>query len=162
MDIVSETFELFDKHVPHGHEAFMVLQAHLLVEMRLREFVCARISDPSLLKEIFDRNSPVSSGKGLTILARSLADRDEIPLSKEDIRWKAIGILNNLRNDLAHNLEPNSDSITQKMKNFIDAMGNKASDTESVNRHFRSCTLELVGYLGIHRDPADPSDFDTS
>ena len=123
MDTVSETFELFDKHVPHGQEAFLVVKAQLLVEMRLRDFVKARISDASLLKDVFCRDSPVRSGKGLIILARSLADRDEIKFSTDNVQWKAIDILNNLRNDLAHELEPNSESITKKMQNFIVAMG---------------------------------------
>jgi hypothetical protein len=42
-DDIAESFEFFDKHVPHGHEAFMVLKAHLLIERRLHEFVEARI-----------------------------------------------------------------------------------------------------------------------
>lgn len=160
MDTVSETFELFDKHVPHGHEAFVVLKAQLLVEMRLRNFVKARISDASLFEDIFSRDSPVRSGRGLIILARSLANRDEIQFPTDNIQWKAIDILNNLRNDLAHVLEPNSDSITQKMKNFIEAMGRESADTENLNQQFRSCTLILVGYLGLYCDPTVPSDFD--
>lgn len=160
MDTVFEIFELFDKHVPHGHEAFLVLKAQLLVEMRLRDFVKARISDASLLKDVFCRDSPVRSGKGLIILARSLADRDEIKFATDSVQWKAIDILNNLRNDLAHELEPNSESITKKMQNFIVAMGDESTDTGNLNQHFRSCTLLLFGNLGIFRDPAVPSDFD--
>lgn len=155
-----ETLELFDKHVPHGHEAFMVLKAHLLLEMRLRDFVRARINDASLLKEVFDRSSPLSGGKGLILLARSLASRDEIPLATNDVRWKAADILNNLRNDLAHALEPNSDSIIQKMKNFIEAMDEELRDISHLNQVFRICTFKLVSDLGIHLKPATPSDFD--
>jgi hypothetical protein len=116
MDIVTETFDLFEDHVPHGHEAFMVLQAHLLLEMRLRAFVKARITDDELLKEIFNRNSPVNGGKGLIIFSKSIASRDDIQLAACDISWKGVDMLNNLRNDLAHDLNPNSESIVQKIE----------------------------------------------
>lgn len=160
MDIVTETFDLFEEHVPHGHEAFMVLQTHLLLEMRLRTFVETRITDDALLKEIFNRNSAVNGGKGLIILARSIASRDDIQLAASDINWKGVDMLNNLRNDLVHDLKPNSESIVQKMKNFIGAMDEEVPSSNQLNAVFRICAFKLITAIGLHLKPAIPSDFD--
>ena len=41
----------FEKHVPYADAAFLVLKSHLVVEVRLLEFIKARVS-PQLFTEI--------------------------------------------------------------------------------------------------------------
>ncbi len=160
MNKFSETNDLFDRHVPHGELALTILKVHLLVEMHLTKFVSARLNDPNLLKMILDRNSPVKSGKALTLLARSLAHLDQIPLTVKDIHWDAIDKLNSLRNDIAHQLEPNAESFKQKIKSFIIAAGDDSPDMQNLNTNFRDCALLVFAFLDIARDPIVPSDFD--
>ena len=157
MDEVEKDLETFEKLVPHGEEAFMVLKAQLLAEHSLAQYVVARI--PSMAKEIEDRNSPVRSGLALILLAQALSLRDEIPPTCSEKLWPALKALNTLRNDLAHNLYPNTDKIISRMQEFVKLVsGEPVGPNENLNRSFRLSAQAIVAYLAIDRRPMTLAD----
>jgi hypothetical protein len=157
MSEVDRDLETFERIVPHGEEAFMVLKAQLLAEHSLAQYVIARV--PALAKEIEDRNSPVRSGLALILLAQALSLRDEIPPTCSDILWSSLKALNSLRNDLAHQLYPNNDRVTSRMQEFVRLVsGEPVIPNENLNKSFRLCAQMVVGYLAIDRRPLALSD----
>ena len=143
MDNLERDLETFEKLVPHGEEAYMVLKAQLLAEHSLSQYVLARV--PSMEKEIEDRNSPVRSGLGLILLAQALSLRDEIPPTCSEKLWPALKALNTLRNDLAHQLYPNTDTIISRMQNFVKLVsGEPVGPKENLNRSFRLSAQAVV------------------
>lgn len=154
---VEQDIELFEKLVPHGEEAFMVLKAQLLAEHSLAKYIAARV--PSFASEIEDRNSPLRSGLALILLAQALSLRDEVPPTCSEILWPALKGLNSLRNDLAHSLYPNTDKIVNRMQQFVElVMGKPAAPNENLNRSFRLCAQTVIGYLAIDREPLTVAD----
>lgn len=157
MNEVEQDFETFEKLVPHGEEAFMVLKAQLLAEHSLAQYVAARV--PTMAKEIEERNCPVRSGLPLILLAQALSLRDEIPPACSEKLWPALKALNSLRNDLAHNLYPNTDKITNRMQDFVKLVsGESVAPNENLNRSFRLCAQAVIGYLAIDRRPMTIAD----
>lgn len=157
MNEVAQELDQFQKLVPHGEEAFMVLRVQLLAEHSLAQYVAARI--PSMVKEIEDRNSPVRSGLSLILLAQALSLRDEIPPTCSDILWPALKALNSLRNDLAHNLYPNTDKIVNRMQEFVKIVSGKpVAPSEDLNHNFRLHAQAVIGYLAIDRRPLTIAD----
>jgi hypothetical protein len=133
MNEIEHDLDQFDKLVPHGEEAFMVLKAQLLAEHSLSQYVITRI--PSMANEIEDRNSPMRSGLALILLAQALSLRDEIPPTCSEKLWPALKALNSLRNDLAHNLYPNTDKVVNRMQEFIKLVsGEPVASNENLNR----------------------------
>jgi hypothetical protein len=45
-------YDDFEKHVPHGDEAFMVLKAHLYMEVYLKEMISNRVNDNDLREKL--------------------------------------------------------------------------------------------------------------
>lgn len=147
-----QDLDQFEKLVPHGEEAFMVLKAQLLAEHSLSQYVTARV--PAMAEELEERNSPLRGGLALILLAQALSLRDEIPPTCSDKLWPALKALNTLRNDLAHNLYPNSDRVVSRMQEFIKIVsGEPVAPNENLNRNFRSCAQVVIGYLAIDRQP---------
>lgn len=160
MNEVEQDMDQFEKLVPHGEEAFMVLKAQLLAERSLWQYVSARV--PSMTKEIEDRNSPVRAGHALILLAQALSLRDEIPPTCSEKLWPALKVLNSLRNDLAHTLFPNTDKIANRMQEFIKLVSDEpAAPNENLNLSFRLCAQAVIGYLANDRDPLTIADTDT-
>jgi hypothetical protein len=152
MNEMEQDLRIFEELVPHGEESFMVLKAHLLAEHSLAQYVATRV--PSMVKEIEDRNSPVRSGLALILLAQAVSLRDEIPPACSDKLWPALKALNALRNDLAHNLFPNTDKVINRMKEFVHLVsGEPVTPRENLNRSFRHCAHAVIGYLAIDRHP---------
>lgn len=85
MDDFEIESERFQKLVPFGEEAFMVLRAHLIAERGVWQFIEARVQTPKVLEHLKDNNSPVRSGLGAILLAEALSTRDEIPPNFADI-----------------------------------------------------------------------------
>lgn len=157
MNEVDQDLEQFENLVPHGEEAFMVLKAQLLVEHSLAQYVAARI--PSMVKDIEDRNSPLRSGLALVLLAQALSLRDEVPPACSEKLWPALKALNSLRNDLAHNLYPNTNKVISRMQEFVKLVsGEPVAPNENLNRSFRLCAQAVIGYLAIDRHPIAISD----
>ena len=152
MSDMEQDLKMFEELVPHGEESFMVLKAHLLAEHSLAQYVTTRV--PSIAKEIEDCNSPVRSGLALILLA-ALSLRDEIPPAYSDKLWPALKALNTLRNDLAHNLFPNTDRVINLMKVFVRLVsGEPVAPNENLSRSFHVCAQVVIGYLAIDRHPS--------
>lgn len=150
-----EAAQIFDSLVPHGDEAFMVLKAHLVAERALVAFVKARAPSPSFQKDsIQDKNSPCSSGLGLILLAEGLSLRDDIPQTHAHIVWPALKTLNGIRNQLVHELNPDSASVQKKMIKFIKAAVPEIEDSAcNLNQTFHACVKYVVALLAIDRKP---------
>jgi hypothetical protein len=159
MNEIEHDLRMFEELVPHGEESFMVLKAHLLAEHSLAQYVTTRV--PSMVKEIEDRNSPVRSGLALILLAQAISLRDEIPPACSDKLWPALKALNTLRNDLAHNLFPNTDKVINRMKEFVRLVsGESVAPNENLNRSFHVCAQVVIGYLAIDRHPMSIADIE--
>ena len=157
MNEMEHDLKAFEGLVPHGDEAFMVLKAQLLAEHSLAQYVCMRV--PSMAIEIEGRNSPVRSGLALILLAQALSLRDEIPPTCSEKLWPALKALNTLRNDLAHNLFPNTDRVIIRMQKFVQLVSDEpVSPKENLNRSFHLCAQVIIGYLAIDRHPLTLSD----
>lgn len=138
------------------HAAFLVLKTHLVVELHLLEFIRNRVSDA-----VFQDVSQPREGSYSVrlLLARALADRDEIPPQKQDVLWPALKQLGSLRNVVAHTLEPKGSSLADKMREFIarvDPEGefwNSKVGANELHREFRIAALSLTALLVIHREP---------
>lgn len=156
IDNVQKAAEQFESHVPYSSAAFLVLQAHLVVEVRLLEFIKARIS-PELFKEV--ERPREGSFQVRLLLARALAERDEIPPDNTHILWPALEQLGKLRNDVAHTLEHRGTSLADKMCDFVqkvdpsgELLGKSIPRTE-LHKTFRSAASYLNSLLAIQREP---------
>lgn len=156
MDNMQSALDQFESHVPYSSEAFMVLKAHLVIEMRLLEFIKARIS--SLLYEEIEKQREGAFQVRL-LLARALAERDEIPPDNQEILWPALAQLGRLRNDVAHLLEHKGTSLQDKMADFIrkvDPSGNifcNEIPANELHRSFHQAANYLNALFAIHCDP---------
>lgn len=90
-----EDFFRFWKHLPlqSADETLIVLKGHLLVEELLHSFCESAVPNPQFLHK--------SSFPQTVALARALDAGVKVP----DWAWGAVGMLNELRNMLAHKLE---------------------------------------------------------
>ena len=155
--ITSAEEEEFDRLVPHGEAAFVVLRAQLISEHSVAQYVAARV--PALAVELAGRNSPVRSGLALILLAQSLSLCDEIPPTCSHILWPALKKLNSLRNSLAHQLYPEEGNIDEQMRNFVRLVtGDDVKSDENLNQLFRLAAKMLVSYLAIDRKPLTMQD----
>lgn len=106
-------FERFMSHLPldSTDRVLVVLKGHLLVEEILREYVSAHVKHPKRL------NDARFSFHHCLCLARAFSNDD----SNEKL-WDSIEKLNNLRNKLAHSLEPKD--VDTKIKVFVELLSN--------------------------------------
>ena len=153
----------FEAHVPDSDAVFVILKAHLVLEVRLLEFIEARVS-PKLFMEI-DRPREGSFQVRL-LLARALAERDEIPPDNIDPLWAALEHLGRLRNDVAHTLEHRGTKLHDKMRAFIEKVFPDGTffsgpiEDKHLNIAFRSAAAYLNSLLAIPRRPLTFADVD--
>lgn len=151
----------FEAHVPCSDAAYLVLKAHLVVELRLLEFIKARTT-PELFKEIERQREGAFNVK--LLLARVLAERDEIPQDNANILWLALDKLGKLRNDVAHILVHKGTSLEDKMCDFVkivDPMGElfgQSIPAPDLLRSFRLAASYLNSLLTISCVPLLISD----
>lgn len=156
LDQIQAASEEFEANVPYSDAALLVLKAHLVVEVRLLEFIRARVSG-KLFEEI--ERPREGSFQVRLLLARALAERDEIPPDNTDILWSALGQLARLRNDVAHTLEHKGTALEDKMRAFVtkvDPSGDlfgKAVPSSHLHIVFRLAASYLNAMLAIPRDP---------
>ena len=133
----------------------MVLKAHLVAERALVAFVKARVPDPQFLKDsLQDKNSPCRSGLGLILLAEGLSLRDEIPQTYARLIWPALKTLNGIRNQLVHELNPDSVNVQKKMRKFIEAtLPEIENSAHNFNQGFHACVKYVVALLAIDTKP---------
>lgn len=90
--------DIFLAHVTQsaGDPTYSVLKAHLLLEQLLRKFVESNVPYPDQLDK-----ARLSFAQTLA-LARSMSRR----VGRDAWQWDVLSMLNGLRNELAHRLEP--------------------------------------------------------
>ena len=93
-----ESTDYFLRHMPpqDSELSLIVLKGHLLLEQKIREFVCERMLSPSAL------DKAKLSFFQVVCLAEALTLPNEDPKRL----WGVLLKVNSLRNQLAHNLEP--------------------------------------------------------
>jgi hypothetical protein len=93
-----EAFGRFLKLLPHGKDSVLVvLKGHLLIEELLRRVVAERVKKPEALE------AAEFECRHVIALAEALCAKEI-----ESWMWTAIVKVNELRNKIAHNLEPPS------------------------------------------------------
>ena len=158
MNAIERDIKTFQSLVPLGDEASMVMKAHLILEESLWKFLAARLPE-ELVVTFSDEYSPVSNGKALVQLAQALASRDEIPISQDEVVWAALYKVSNLRNKLAHDLDPQRKKVVSLMKDVC-RLVLRIDDTVEPMRDFYLATMLLVEYLQIDREPMTLADID--
>lgn len=158
LDAANDQFEL---HVPYADAAFLILKAHLVVEVRLLEFIKARVSSDLFTEVERPRDG---SFQVRLLLARALAERDEIPPENVSTLWPALAYLGTLRNDVAHTLEHPGSKLQDKMRAFIEKVlpvgtfFNGAIGDDALHMAFRIAAARLNVLLAIPREPLSYSD----
>lgn len=156
-----EADRLFEIHVPYGDEALMVLKAHLIIEQRLIAFINSRVPPQFAKNAIEDGNSPCRSGLGLILLAEGISLHDEVPQVHASIIWPALKLLNGLRNQLAHELEPDSNKIRSRISKFIEQVAEEVVYKErNINQQFRDCVCYVHALIAIDRCPLSYDDLE--
>lgn len=156
MKELEEANAQFEAHVPYSSAAFLILKAHLVVEVRLLEFIKARIS-PQLYKKVEEQKEGAFQVR--LLLASALAEHDEIPIENNDILWSSLDQLGKLRNQVAHILDHDSTSLEDKMKAFVNKVdpsgklfGTPIPNAE-LHRTFRDAASYLNSLFSINRQP---------
>ena len=90
-----------------GDPTFSILKAHLLIEDLIRTFLENKAKNPASIKK-----AKLSFAQALQV-ARAFCE----DVSQDHWIWKAMTDLNRLRNDLAHNLDP--DELENKIEAYI-------------------------------------------
>lgn len=110
-DIAVKDWERIEAHYPDGADLnLQVLKGHLLVEELLRQIFDLLLAYPDALKG--ERGTSFECHQVICLVeAITPHSRDEAWV------WNAAKRLNNLRNDLAHNLEPKA--LDQKVQALI-------------------------------------------
>ena len=154
-DDLKEAIELFETHVPFSDASFLILKAHLVIEVHLLSFIKARTS-PEVFESIAHRDTDFRTR---VLFARALAERDEIAPIHAEILWPALALLGNLRNDVAHLLEHKGSSLQDKMRSFVERVDPtnelfpKPLSARDLHRDFRDAALHLCSLLVINHEP---------
>ena|SRR5579863_1649585 len=129
------------KHLPEkGDLSLIILKGHLLIEELLFALVSSAAKDPEAIK------SAKLSYYQLASVAKALyyENRLEKRLEKrQSAIWGAIFELNNLRNTLAHNLEPQD--LNKKLKRF--GVVGSGGHTESGDKVVSDPEGQMVGSI---------------
>jgi hypothetical protein len=117
---------LFKAHMPigSGDETLIVLKGHLLIERMLTDFLESEAKRPGFVQRA---NLDFASK---TWIARAYARRQVDSL---DWAWEAIGKLNTMRNDFAHELVPKQYAAHREQ--FISLVEKKALDYSRLESH---------------------------
>ena len=103
------SMDYFLRHISEsGSDLTMtVLKGHLLIEQRVREFISERMLSPTALDD-----ARLSSYQAIC-----LAEALTLPNTEPKQLWDSLRQLNTLRNQLAHNLEP--ERVQQRVERII-------------------------------------------
>ena len=108
---VDKDWQRIEHHFPDGADlTLQVLKGHLLVEELLRQIFDLLLANPRALQG--DRGTSFECHQ-IICLVEAITPHSSL----EPWVWSAAKRLNNLRNDLAHNLEPKA--LDQKVKALI-------------------------------------------
>lgn len=146
-DITTKDWERIEKHYPDDADmTLQILKGHLLVEDLLRQIFELLLAYPDALKG--ERGTSFECHQ-IICLVEAIT-----PHSKDEAWvWSAAKRLNNLRNDLAHNLEPRAlDQKVQALITFVTrdntvvkAILDKMGTPEG--REFKAVILAMCGCL---------------
>lgn len=154
-DDLKEAIELFETHVPFSDATFLILKAHLVIEVHLLRFIKTRTS-PEVFKSIAH---PDTDFRTRVLFARALAERDEITPIHAEILWPALTLLGKLRNDVAHILEHNGSALEDRMRSFVEKVDPtselfpKPLSARDLHRDFRDAAFHLNSLLVINNEP---------
>jgi uncharacterized protein YutE (UPF0331/DUF86 family) len=127
----------------------IILKGHLIIEEILIDICSRLLTNPAALEK-----GKVNFSTRLN-LVRALIDNDELP---ENI-WHALYDLNKIRNDLAHNLEPENieDRFCQFIKRFeeFEEVRWFLDSEKDISERLTTCIIVLTGILSGIGKPAD-------
>ena len=116
-DELKDASDLFETHVPFSDASFLILKAHLVIEMHLLRFIKARTS-----AKLFEEIESIADYRMRVVFARALAEHDDIEPLHPEILWPALKKLGKLRNDIAHKLEHKGSSLEDSMRSFVETV----------------------------------------
>jgi len=134
--------DLFDKHFPPDlDDESMILKAHLLVESLMRDFITNSVPQPERLMDAKFQFHQVLS------LARALCPPNGKFEDLCEVMWGVAKNLNQLRNAMAHELEPNPQKIESRKRAIIDLVNTREGSDERI-QSLRGCLEFLLGAMG--------------
>ncbi|CRI54837.1 MULTISPECIES: hypothetical protein [Pseudomonas] len=137
-EFLSKHSSLFDKHFPPDlDDESMVLKAHLLLEAALRDFTSNLVAHPQHLDGARFRFTQVLS------LAKALCPHDFGALN--DLVWTCAKHLNDLRNTMAHELEPDPSKIAKQQKVIVDVVNARRRANNTAPTDLRGALAYLFG-----------------
>jgi hypothetical protein len=104
-----DSLDYFLHHIPENDSdlTLIVLKGHLLIEQRIREFISERMLSPAALDD-----ARLSSYQAIC-----LAEALTLPNAEPKQLWDILRQLNTLRNQMAHNLDPQG--VEQRIQKII-------------------------------------------
>lgn len=106
LDISTKHFVLSDKHLSEDlDELSLILKSHLLIEELLRDFCEHSVGQPKYLRDAR------LTFKQIFYLARSIYT---LNVPRLEWTWGAVASLNDMRNLMAHAIEPNEKSMPRR------------------------------------------------
>ena len=156
----SEAERAFDIHVPHSDATALILKAHLLLERALLQFIGSRV--PSLIADQIKTDLAFTFPVKVT-MAQAVAHHDFQKIEAPQVIWPALLLINNLRNQVAHNLEHVGSSLEDKMSNFVSVVDPEHEIWGTQYRShlywiFREATMRLYFLLNLSKSPITESD----
>jgi hypothetical protein len=139
-----DSLDYFLHHIPENDSdlTLIVLKGHLLIEQRIREFISERMLSPAALDD-----ARLSSYQAIC-----LAEALTLPNAEPKQLWDILRQLNTLRNQMAHNLDPQG--VEQRIQKVI----NDYSQISPVESGFVGVLGHAYGQLSelcrLARDPS--------
>lgn len=145
------TFARFKQHLPLGGDfTLMILKGHLLIEEQVNRLLKTRIPKFSALK-----NAYLTANQKIH-LAEAVIEETH-PDGEDAWLWPAIGKLNKLRNDIAHNLsEP---GIQDRVQDFVERVPRKLGSA-NLCHNFEFALWATCSEVHLLGNVPDPTDFE--
>ena len=105
---VVKAFQAFITRLPKGDLEYVLLKAHIMIEVEVRLLIDMRLSNPSALKEA----AALDCHQAIT-LAKAF-----FPTDHEPKLWECLVKLNKMRNDIAHRMLPTG-SLEDKVEAWL-------------------------------------------
>lgn len=141
-DFMTKHGDQFDKHfLDDLDEQSMILKAHLLIESLMRDYCSSSVPNPEHLVGAKLNFHQVLS------LTRALSPDRFKDLS--DVQWAVAKHLNQLRNAMAHELEPDLQKIERGKRAIIDLVNRRSGKTGD-DLDLRGCLGFILGSLGAY------------
>lgn len=135
-----EAINYFVKIMPENDDiTLIVIKGHLLLEEQVKNIFLSKFKNPNILEKSRFEISQIINITEATFKKNN----------KNECLWKCIRKLNNIRNDIAHNIE--NKGLENKVKDLVDIYNkiatSKIKDNETIEKKLKACISGLGAQL---------------